>query len=427
MSLSRYRLLAATAVVSLLGACSGGSGPSHVSGGAGSNGSGAGGNATGIGGSTGTGTGGDNVNVSGTAGQSGTGTAGDNGSGTGGSNTTGIGGTTGTGGVAAGGSDGTGTAGAAGGATGTAGGTGTGGMLGASSECSPPPPRAINVTDTKVWQGTFNGQPLYFNGSKKAEGKLFLLLPGIGNGPGAGGFESFVELYGFHVFGPKTNTSLTGGSVPQMYKDTIKTDPTNREANRQVGDARTDEWDGKGRVTWNTVTVAQSMQQETIDAIKYAEMADPGGDWGFFLNADGTLRTTDVYVVGYSWGAQTWSMISTYVRFGKVIAASGPVNEGFPNGTWMTDTSATPVNCKYALVADSQATEIFPNVQKAMWPGDVVMVHLADKGPYTDGQHLFEMIGGDGGTSPGGHTVFCNSNPANQWWPVCKHVLGEPP
>jgi hypothetical protein len=85
------------------------------------------------------------------------------------------------------------------------------------------------------------------------------------------------------------------------------------------------------------------------------------------------------------------------------------------------------VNCKYALVSDGQATEIFPNVQKAKWPGDVVMVHLGDKGPYTDGQHLFEMIGGDGGTSPGGHTVFCNSNPANQWWPVCKHVLGEPP
>jgi hypothetical protein len=62
-----------------------------------------------------------------------------------------------------------------------------------------------------------------------------------------------------------------------------------------------------------------------------------------------------------------------------------------------------------------------------MWPGQFNMVHLGDKGPYTDDQHLFVMIGGDGGTSPGGHTVFCNGNPANQWWPVCKHVLGEPP
>jgi hypothetical protein len=419
MSFSPVRLFAATATLSLLGACTSGSAPIHPNGGAGNGSTGAAGNTSGGAGAAGSGNAGAAGDGStGAAGQSATGAAGQ-GPGAAGAGATG---TAGTG--AAGTAGGTGTGGVTTGAGGT---TGVAGMMGASSECSPAPPRPINVTDTKAYSGNFNGQPLYFNASKKPEGKLFLLLPGIGNGPGAGGFESFVEVYGFHVFGPKTNTNLTGGSVPQMYKDTIKTDPMNKEANRQVGDARTDEWDGKGRVTWNTVSVANSMQQETIDAIHYAMNADPGGDWGFFLNADGTLRTTDVYVVGYSWGAQTWSMISTYIRFGKVIAASGPVNEGFPNGTWMTDPSATPVNCKYALVSDGQAAEMFPNVMKAGWPGQVVQVHLGDMGPYTADQHLFQMNGGDGGTSPGGHTVFCNGNPANQWWPVCKHVLGEPP
>ena len=57
-------------------------------------------------------------------------------------------------------------------------------------------------------------------------------------------------------------------------------------------------------------------------------------------------------------------MISTYIRFGKVIVASGPVDEGFPNGTRMTDPPATPVN-QYALVSDGQASEMFPNVMKA--------------------------------------------------------------
>jgi hypothetical protein len=204
-----------------------------------------------------------------------------------------------------------------------------------------------------------------------------------------------------------------------------KADPTNHEANRQVADARMELWDGKDRVNWYTPPTP--ILDETIAALKYADLMDPGGDWGFFLNPDGTLRTTDVYVVGYSWGAQTWAMISTYVRFGKVISASGPVNEGFPNGAWMTDPSATPENCKYALVSDGQATEIFPNVMKAMWPGQVVMVTPTSPGPYTAGQHLFEMVGGNGGTTPGGHTVFCNDNPMNGWWPVCKHVLGEPP
>ena len=38
--------------------------------------------------------------------------------------------------------------------------------------------------------------------------------------------------------------------------------------------------------------------------------SERGGDWGYFLNADNTLRTTDVYVVGYSWGSQAWAMMS---------------------------------------------------------------------------------------------------------------------
>jgi hypothetical protein len=42
---------------------------------------------------------------------------------------------------------------------------------------------------------------------------------------------------------------------------------------------------------------------------------------------------------------------------------------------------------------------------------------------FTDDQHLFAMIGSNG-TSPGGHTVFCNDNPANGWIPVCMHVMG---
>jgi hypothetical protein len=428
MSLDRLSFAAAAALF-FVGACSSGStGPVHGSGTAGSSGPGAGtagASTAGSAGQSGSGTAGSNA--SGAGGDGSTGTAGQPASGTAGSSAAGAGagGSTGTAGQSASGTAGAGTAGAigTGGVMGTAGATGVGGMMGASAECSPPAPRAINVTGT----GIYNQHGLYLNKDKKPiQGKLFLLLPGIGNTSGAGGFESFVEVYGFHVFAPITNTNLTGGMVPAMYKTILQTDPMNREANRQVGDARTDEWDGKGRVNWFTNT-HPPMVTQTVDALKTAMTEDPGGDWGFFLNADGTLRTTDVYVVGYSWGAQTWSMISTYIRFGKVIAASGPVNEGFPNATWMTDPSATPENCKYALVANTQATEIFPNVQKAMWPGQIVMVNLTDTGPYTADQHLFEMIGGNGGTSPGGHTVFCNSNPANQWWPVCKHVLGVPP
>ena len=110
--------------------------------------------------------------------------------------------------------------------------------------------------------------------------------------------ESFIKLYGFHVFAPKTDTNLTGGSVPQSYKTTIQTMPNDPVANRQVGDARMELWDGKIRVSWYTPPT--SIVDETVAALKYADMMDPGGDWTFFLNDDGTLRTTDVWVVGYS-------------------------------------------------------------------------------------------------------------------------------
>ncbi len=401
MSLARTRLVSAAVslaslAVLLAGACSNSPGSGLPTGAAGST---AAAGTTGAAGSTSTGDAG-STGAAGSTGVAGsTGIAGSVGS----AGTTGIAGTTGTAG-----------------STGLAGSTGTGGGAGSSD---PAAPRPINVTGTGVFSMSYNGQPLYLNKDKKPiQGKLFLLLPGIGNGPGAGGFESFVKLYGFHVFAPKTDTNLTGGKVPQMYKDMLKTDPNSREANRQVGEAHAELWDGKDRVSWYTPPM--SIVDQTLGAIKFGMQNDPGGDWGFFLNADGTLRTTDIYVVGYSWGAQAWSMISAYVKFGRVIAASGPVSEGFPNATWITDPSATPNDRKYALVSDGQAADIFPNVQKAMWPGPITMVTLTSKGPYTPDEHLFEMIGGNGGISPGGHTVFCTDGMENLWAPVCRHVVG---
>jgi hypothetical protein len=311
-----------------------------------------------------------------------------------------------------------------GGTPSTAGTPSTGGVSTAGAGSSDPvASRPINVTGTGTFSQSYNGQPLYLNKDKKPiQGKLFLLLPGIGNGPGAGGFESFVKSYGFHVFAPKTDTNLTGGKVPQMYKDALKATPDDREANRQVGEAHAELWDGKDRVDWYTPPT--SIVEQTLGAIKFGMDNDPEGDWGYFLNDDGTLRTTDIYVVGYSWGAQAWAMISAYVKFGRVISASGPVDEGFPNATWMTDPSVTPNDRKFALVSDGQAEDIFPNVMKAGWPGTVTKVTPTSPGPYTAEQHLFEMVGGDGGTTPGGHTVFCNDNPANGWAPVCRHVVG---
>ncbi len=297
------------------------------------------------------------------------------------------------------------------------------------------PTRPINVMPGANYSGSFNGQSLNLNKSKPIAGKLVLLLGGICTGTGAGGFESYVKQNGYHVFAPKTQTCVNG--APDKYKTIIKTTPLDQDANRQVADARMELWDGKDRVDWVTVNKGESIVEETVGAINYATTADPGGDWGYFLNADGTLRTSDVWVVGYSWGSQSWAMISSYVRFGRVIITSGPVDEGFPDAEWITHPAATqtPAERKYMLVGlreaypsmnkdDAGDMSKFANVTREGWAGTVTNV-MPNGTPtsYTAEQHLFAMIGSNGGTTPGGHTVFCNDNPMNGWLPVCKHVM----
>lgn len=370
---------------------------------------------SGVGAATGTA----GIGSAGAAGQSSASAAG---GGTGGAVDAGAGTTGATDGGATGGAGGSATAGAGGGAGAT-------GAAGTTGDSDPPPPRPINVKPGGVSQMSFNGQSMYLNRNKPIMGKLFLLLGGICTGTGAGGFEAFIKQYGFHVFAPITQTCVAG--APSKYKTVLQAMPNDPEANRQVGDARMELWDGKDRVDWVTVAPGASILEETIGAIKAGVAMEPEADWGYFLDADGTLRTTDVWVVGYSWGSQSWAMISTYVRFGRVITTSGPTDEGFPNASWITHPAATPNDRKYLLVGQTnpypgEIEPIIPNVMKAGWVGAVTNVTPTSPGPYTAAQHLFAMIGGNGGVTPPGHTVFCNDNPMDGWLPLCRYVLGVP-
>jgi hypothetical protein len=302
------------------------------------------------------------------------------------------------------------------------------------ADTDPPAPRPIHVTPGTVFTGDYNGQPMRLDKSKPIMGKLILLLGSICGGTGAGGIESFVNGYGFHMFSPATQTCVN--TAPQMYKDIIAKTPLDPDANRQVGDARMELWDGIDRVNWVTVAPASAILNETIGALQKGMLIDPGGDWGYYLNADGTLRTSDVWVVGYSWGSQTWAMISSYVRFGRVITTSGPQAEGFPNATWITlPNKATPADRKYMAVgfvsdypsttpidiAPNTVTSMIDTTTKAGWLGPPMNVHPGDMGPFTC-MHQFAMVGSNG-ASPGGHTVFCTSQTGNGWIPICKYLF----
>jgi hypothetical protein len=274
-------------------------------------------------------------------------------------------------------------------------------------------------------------EQLYVNPTQKIQGKLVIVIGGIGGGPGGGGIEGFAKLHGFHVFSVATQTAIS--SAPDQYKTALKANPMDPEANRQVGDGRMEAWDGKDRVSWLTILPPDSIVNRTQAALKYGMDHAPGGGWDYYLNADGTVRWSDVFMVGYSFGSQTIAMDAKYVRFGRVFLTSGPQDEGFPNATWISAPSATPVDRLYMAVGltmpypstasqDNEVMGMFKTVTDAGWIGmPIVNVIPGGTGPFT-GAHLLSMVG-QNGDSPGGHTVFCNDNAKNGWVPACTYAF----
>jgi hypothetical protein len=255
--------------------------------------------------------------------------------------------------------------------------------------------------------------------TKKMQGKLVIVLGGIGGGPGPGGVYGYAVSKGFHGFLVATQTNIS--SAPDQYKNSM--DP---EANRQVGDARLEAFDGVDRVDWLDVKKPDSIVRRTELALKHAQDQDPGGDWAFFLNADGSVRWTDVYMVGYSFGSQSIAMDAKYVRFGRCITTSGPQDEGFPNATWITHESATPLDRMYLMVGaqtdyppvSGDVGNKIDTVKHAGWLGDPINVHAGAAGPFNDA-HLLVIVGQ-------GHSEMCAGD-GGMWKGICDYAFGLAP
>jgi hypothetical protein len=334
----------------------------------------------------------------------------------------------GTAGLAGGGSsagtsgDGPGGTSGSGGAAGSSGSAGTGGSAGSAGtggagDADPVAPRPLAVDPLTACNCELDFSPLDLDPdadvssspthagdtqhmkvdpSKPMQGKLAVVLGGIGGGPGPGGIYGYAVSRGFHAFMVATQTNES--SAPDEYKDSQ--DP---EDNRQVGDARLEAWDGTDRVSWLDVQRPGSVEHRTELALAHAAEQDPGGDWGWYLNSDGSVRWTDVILVGYSFGSQTIAMVSKYKRFGRALITSGPTDEGFPSATWITEPSVTPLERMFVMVGSSDIGDKIETVQAAGWLGDPLDVNAGALGPFTAnilvlvGQGHSEMCAGDGG------------------------------
>jgi hypothetical protein len=263
-------------------------------------------------------------------------------------------------------------------------------------------------------------QAMKFDPSKPTKGKLAIVLGGIGGGPGPGGIYGYAIGRGYHAFLVATQTEIS--SAPDQYKN-----KDDAESNRQVGDARLEAWDGKDRVSWLDVQRPDSIERRTELALAHAQDQDPGADWAYYLNADGSVRWSDVVLVGYSFGSQTIAMVSKYVRFSRGITTSGPEDEGFPKATWITAPSATPLERLYLMVgaqadyppASGDVGEKIDTVKAAGWVGEPINVHKGDAptlhSPPFKGANLLVLVGQ-------GHSEMCAGD-GGDWKGICDYAF----
>jgi hypothetical protein len=384
-------------------------------------------------GTAGSGAGG--MDTSGTAGTGSSGTAGTGSPGTAGS--LGVAGTsppiTGTAGT------GSGTAGAGGtggGAAGTAGAGGAagGGAAGATATGDTPPWRDMMASDGMRHNVRFTAmqadpdnaammdgashpgsqQIAEVDASKPLKKKLCVVLPGIGNGPGQG-IGDWAAGQGYHVFQVAYANAISEAANGDTNPDT-------------PGNTRMNQFDGAGRTPSNANTKRfDSIEGRLIKGIQYLVEHDPGADWGWFLNKDGTMRWSDGCFIGYSYGASHLAVIGRFVRLGLGVSVSGPQSEGHPDASWIKMPSATPVERLWAMWgSQDEPAPTDPGFKSHYTTTTMLLGYVGDV--------VHTTVGGALGTPPlmgshrisvdgQGHTEFCAGMPPL----YCNLMFSLPP
>ena len=362
----------------------------------------------------------------GTAGSSGSSAAGTGSSGmsSAGADTSGAG--TASAGAPSAGASASGSAGTGSSMAGSAGTSAAGAGGAASTSMDTPAPREIKADTTGFRQFAFSAreadatvsdpkshpddkQRASVDTSKPLKKKLCVVLTGIGTGPGQG-VGDWAGHQGYHVFQVGYSNNL--GMAADGDKDPAT-----------PGNTRMNQFDGKGRMPANAQTLPQdSIEGRTVAAIKYLETKDPGGDWGWFLNADGSMRWSDGCFIGYSYGASHLAVIARNVRIGLGVSTSGPQSEGHPDAAWLKQPSATPLERLFAIYGSDDGPTSpghYNDTTLALgYLGDVLMTTpTAAPGtpPYMNA-HRLEVQGL-------GHTEFCAGIPPQ----YCSYMFGLAP
>jgi hypothetical protein len=317
-------------------------------------------------------------------------------------------------GTTAGSNAGGGTAGGAGGAT-AGGGVSPGGAAGAGGGVEPgdtPPVRPLMVSAAPgEHRHTINGRPVGMdNRAPQMMGKLVIEL-----GVDDGGVNDFALKHGFHVYGAEI-VHCQIAEAPNTYES--KTTAFN-------GNCRLETFDGVDHDSSINVSVADSVSGKLKQALTDLHAQYPEEDWGYFLNADGSVRWSDVGITGYSHGATSAARWAKKYRLYRAVSRSGPRDNicgqyaagQCPESVisdWLDEESLTPVERMYGFVGqqDGQYEDILFAMDRMGYVGEPTNIDSVAP-PYNGSHRLY--IGG-------GHSNFEDK----QYWPAMALAWGVP-
>jgi hypothetical protein len=163
-------------------------------------------------------------------------------------------------------------------------------------------------------------------------GKLVVFLTGAANVPG--GWRDHgrqVAGYGFHVLIPHYNNRWSSG-----------TDPCEGMGGSCSEDVRWEALTGEDVTSAIDIPRADSAEGRVLVMLEHLVTEHPGGDWGYYLNADGSLRQEHVIIAGISHGAASTGLFASRRAFHRAVMHSG--------GYWsVADPPATPIAAFYGL------------------------------------------------------------------------------
>ncbi len=229
-------------------------------------------------------------------------------------------------------------------------------------------------------------------------GKLVVTLSGVGGGPGPLNVAAFVAGLGFHAFAVAYENSVnpSGQNDPKFF-----------------GDMRFEQFDGMDRTSAITVSRPDCVEVRVGKALAFLASKNPAGDWGYFLDASGNVRWSDVIFMGHSHGATSAAAYAKLKRVWRAISLAGPRDTRPVEASWLTMPSATPIERYFGFTAvgDAQHGDHIKAMEAMKYVGQ--LTDVAGAMPPFGGSHRLKHAGGHG-----------DSAACDRFRDACRYMLG---